>query len=63
MGASVDLLSEDLRRLLVNACYWSVGIEDQIPNRSNVDIVGDYNPTFYGFGTYQKGVKPADHEW
>lgn len=63
MGASVDLLSEDLRRLLVNACYWGVELEDQIPDRNNVDLVGEYKPTFYGFGTYQRGVKPADHEW
>ncbi len=63
MGASVDLLSEDLRRLLVNACYWGLEMEDQIPKRSNVDYVGKYEPTFYGFGSYQKGVKPSDHEW
>ena len=62
MGASVDLLSEDLRRLLVNACYWALEMEDRIPQKSNVDYVGAYNPTFYGFGTYKKGVKPADHE-
>lgn len=63
MGASVDLLSEDLRRLLVNACYWGLKMEDKIPKEANVDIVGDYQPTFYGFGSYQRGVKPADHEW
>lgn len=63
MGASVDLLSEDLRRLLVNACYWALELEDEIPNRSKVDYVGDYHPTFYGFGNYQKGIKPSDHEW
>lgn len=62
MGASVDLLSEDLRRLLVNACYWALEMEDRIPKKSDVDYVGDYNPTFYGFGTFKKGVKPADHE-
>lgn len=62
MGASVDLLSEGLRRLLVNACYWALEMEDRIPKKSNVDYVGAYNPTFYGFGTYKKGMKPADHE-
>ena len=61
MGASVDLLSEDLRRLLVNACYWGLGLEDQIPDRSNVDYIGEYKPTMYGFGSYQRGIKPADH--
>ncbi|RKU27321.1 hypothetical protein C6497_11265 [Candidatus Poribacteria bacterium] len=61
MGASVDLESEGLRRLLVNGCYWCIGIEDAIPDESVVDYVGDYSPTFFGFGTYQKGLTPADH--
>jgi len=61
MGASRDLLSEGLRRLLVNAAYWCVGMEDQIVSKSNVDIVGDYNPTPFGFGKHQKGLKPGDH--
>ena len=29
MGASQDLLSEGTRRMLVNACYWAVGIEQE----------------------------------
>lgn len=60
MGASVDLQSEDLRRLLVNACYWAVGMEKQIPEESKVDIVGEYNPTMFGFGSHKKGMRPAD---
>lgn len=61
MGASVDLLNEGLRRLLLNACYWRMGLEDQIPAKSNVDYVGEYKPTFFGFRKYTKGIKPADH--
>jgi hypothetical protein len=61
MGASQDLASEGLRRLLVNACYWAVGREDQIPARSNVEIVGTYRPTPFGHNAFTKGVKPADH--
>lgn len=61
MGASVDLESEGLRRLLVNGCYWGMGLEDAIPEKSNVDYVGDYDPTFFGFGTFKKGLKPSDH--
>jgi len=61
MGAAPDLENEGLRRLLVNACYWCLGMEDQIPARANVDIVGEYNPTFFGFGKFKKGVRPADH--
>jgi len=62
MGASVDLQSEGLRRLLVNGCYWCMGIEEQIPQKSKVDYVGEYNPTFYGFGKHKKGLKPSDLE-
>lgn len=62
MGASVDLLSEDLRRLLVNACYWALDMGEQVPEESNVNIVGEYNPTMFGFGDYQKGRKPAYYQ-
>ncbi len=61
MGASQDLLSEGLRRLLVNACFWAAGLEDRIPEKADVGIVGTYEPTPFGFGSYRKGVKPADH--
>jgi hypothetical protein len=60
MGASVDLENEGLRRLLVNACYWGLEMEDQIPAKSNVDYVGIYQPTPFGHGNFQKGLKPSD---
>jgi len=61
MGAATDLESEGLRRLLVNAAYWCLGMEDQIPAKSNVELVGEYHPTAYGFNGYVKGKKPSDH--
>ncbi|MBF89651.1 MAG: hypothetical protein CMG75_10030 [Candidatus Marinimicrobia bacterium] len=62
MGAATDLESEGLRRLLVNATYWSLGMENQIPDRANVDVVGTFNPTPFGFGDHIKGVMPASHK-
>jgi hypothetical protein len=59
MGASQDLANEGVRRLLVNACYWALGLEDRIDARANVELVGKYRPTPFGFGTFTKGVKPA----
>jgi hypothetical protein len=59
MGASQDFNSEGLRRLLINATYWSLGMEKQIPERMNVELVGEYKPTQYRAGGYIKGVKPA----
>ncbi len=61
MGAATDLASEGLRRLLVNAAYWCLGMEDQIPPRANVEIVGQYNPTDYGFGKFKPDMKPSDY--
>ena len=60
MGASQDLESEGLRRLLVNACYWAVGLEDRIKPEADVAIVGEYHPRPFGFGTFTKGVRPAE---
>ncbi len=60
MGAASDLASEGLRRLLVNASYWCMGLEDKIPEKSCVEVVGKYEPTYFGFGKHVKGVKPAD---
>jgi len=62
MGAAVDLESEGLRRLLVNACYWAVELAQRIPAKSNVDYVGDYKPLWFGYGKFKPGVKPADLE-
>ncbi len=59
MGASQDFSSEGLRRLLINATYWTLEMEKQIPEHMNVDFVGDYKPTQYRAGGYVKGVKPA----
>ncbi|MSU20907.1 MAG: hypothetical protein EXS30_05880 [Pedosphaera sp.] len=62
IGAAPDLESEGLRRLLVNACYWGIGLEEKAPAKSDVEYVGDFKPTFFGFGKGKKGVKPSDHE-
>lgn len=62
MGSAADLQSDDLRRLLVNACYWALGLEDAIPEAGNVEIVGEYDPTMFGFGGYRKGLTPAEYK-
>ena len=62
MGHSFDLNSEGFRRLLVNACYWAMGMEDKIPAKSKVDFVGRYDPNKIGVGKHKKGLKPSDHK-
>ena len=61
MGSSTDLESQGVRRLLVNATFWAVGLEEKITDKLNVDVVGDYKPTAFGFKGYVKGKKPADY--
>ena len=60
MGASQDLANEGFRRLLVNACYWTLGLEDWISPSSRVNIVGEYNPRPFGNNGFLKGIRPAD---
>jgi hypothetical protein len=60
LGTAQDLLIEADRRLLVNACYWALGMEQQIRAKSNVGLVGEYHPHPFGFGGSVKGLTPAD---
>ncbi|HEV3257637.1 MAG TPA: hypothetical protein VG013_12195, partial [Gemmataceae bacterium] len=61
MGASQDLQSEGLRRLLVNACYWATGMEAKIPDQADVRLVGEYKPRPFGGGGFKQGRKPSDY--
>ena len=49
MGASQDLEFAGTRRMIVNAAYWCVGLEGEITDKLNVDIVGEYKPTAFRF--------------
>jgi hypothetical protein len=59
MGAATDLQSEGLRRLIVNAVYWSVGLE--VPAMLDVQYVDPYTPSDYSAGGFRKGLRPANH--
>ena len=59
MGAATDLQSEGLRRLVVNAVYWGLGLD--VPAKADVTYIDPYKPTMYGFKGYRRGIKPADH--
>ena len=59
MGSSMDLTNESLRRLVVNAVYHLLDMK--VPSQgTDVRLVGDYNPTPFGFNNFVKGKKPAD---
>ena len=59
MGAATDLQSEGLRRMIINAVYDGLGME--VPKKTDVDYLDPYKPLFYGFNSFRKGIKPADH--
>ena len=40
MGSAHDLQSAGLRRLIINAAYWGMGMESAISPTRSVDIVG-----------------------
>lgn len=61
MGASQDLVSEGVRRMLVNACYWGLQLDDQISAKANVDLVGTFEPLPFKFSGHKRDVMPADH--
>jgi hypothetical protein len=60
MGHAGDFKNEGFRRLLVNACYWCLGMEDRIPARSEVDLVGRYDPSPIGVKGHRKGLTPEE---
>lgn len=61
MGAATDLENEGTRRMLVNATYWAVGLEEKITDHTDVALVGEYHPRPFGFGGAKKGVRPEAH--
>jgi type 1 glutamine amidotransferase len=61
MGAAEDFSNDAFRRMVVNACYWTTGLEKKITTKSDVALVGEFKPTHFGFGKFIAGRKPADY--
>ena len=59
-GASGDLVNEGFRRMMVNACFWAVGLEDAIKADATIAFVGPYRPTWLGKTKRASGVTPED---
>jgi hypothetical protein len=58
MGSAKDFESAGLRRLVINAVYWGLGLEKAIRADSNVDLVATYRPLASGFAYEKLGVRP-----
>jgi type 1 glutamine amidotransferase len=61
IGASQDIQSEGVRRMFVNASYWALGIEDKLPAKAKVDIVGEFRPSRFAFKGFVKDRRPEDY--
>lgn len=59
LAAGQDFESEGVRRLFVNACYWALGMESKIPEKTKVDLVGEYKGLPFKNNGFTPGVKPA----
>ena len=67
-GASLDFVSEGLRRIVVNAAYHLSGLE--VPAKADVDFVDPFHPSFFcfikgnKFATWYKDLdlQPADFD-
>jgi type 1 glutamine amidotransferase len=60
MGHGDVFKVEAFRRIIVNACYWALGMEGRIDEKSNVELSGPYDPGPAGGKGLRKGVKPSD---
>ncbi|MEM1228689.1 MAG: ThuA domain-containing protein [Planctomycetota bacterium] len=59
-GASEDMVDEDARRFLVNACLWAGGWDVSITPNLDVSIVGGYSPSPYNnMAFYYGDVMPS----
>ncbi len=58
MAAATDLQNEGLRRLVVNAVFWGLGME--VPTQADVNYIGEYQPSTYGFDGFKRGMHPSD---
>ena len=57
-GTPEDITNEGYRRMLVNAAFWAVGLEDAIKPDLNVTFVGPFKPNTFGNQTHAAGIKP-----
>ena len=53
MAGGSDFANEAMRRMLVNACYWTLKLDDKIPAKADVTPVDEVN-------SFKRGVKPSE---
>jgi type 1 glutamine amidotransferase len=58
MGSGKDFESAGMRRLVINAAYWCMHMEESISATRSVEYVGKYKPLTSGFNYEKLGVVP-----
>jgi hypothetical protein len=53
MAGGDDFANEGMRRMFVNACYWTLHLEEKMPARADVTPVTEPNP-------FKRGVRPEE---
>jgi hypothetical protein len=62
MGHAEDFKNEGFRRMVVNACYWAMGLEKKILATSSIAFAAPYNPNPIGQGNYKTDLKLSDFQ-
>ena len=57
-GTSEDITNEGYRRLIVNGCFWALGLEDAIKPDLDIAFVGPFKPNTFGDGAYGAASSP-----
>ena len=57
-GTSEDITNEGYRRMLVNGCFWALGLENTIQPDLNIAFVGPFQPNTFNASANAKGIKP-----
>jgi hypothetical protein len=59
-GASGDVVNDGFRRMLVNACLWTLGLEDSIKPDNEIGLVGPFRPTWMGTVKRAQDIRPEE---
>ena len=61
MGDARDFEDENFRRMIVNACFWTMGLEEAIAEETDVATIVPFSPPSFGFNGFRKGLFPRDY--
>jgi hypothetical protein len=53
-------VNEGFRRILVNGCLWTLGLEDAIKADNDIRLVGPFRPTWHGGAKRAWDIKPEE---